>query len=364
MTEPSRSAERLIPADALRRLVQRIFAAFGSAEAEAASIARNLVDANLAGHESHGVIRVASYLTWSREGKVFPNRAPRVVLDHGAAVTIDGDQGFGQVAGERALAVGIERARDHGVALVALRNSGHLGRIGGFAETAAAAGLVSLHFVNSPGQGGIQVAPFGGRDRRLAPNPLAIGVPAAGGPALVLDITTSVVPEGKVRVALNRGVPLPEGAMIDAEGRPSRDPAAYYGPPAGALLAMGGHKGSGLCIMADLLAGALTGGGCSDPEKQRFGNNMLSIVIDPASTGAGPGLADEARALADWVTSARPVAPGGEVLVPGQIEARLRAERLARGVPLDPATSQQLLDAARSVGLPDAAVAAVAAVVS
>lgn len=347
------STDRLIPADALRRLVSRIFAAFGSAEAEAGTVARNLVDANLAGHESHGVIRVASYLAWSREGKVYPNRMPRIALDHGAVVTVDGDHGFGQVAGERALAIGIVRARDQGVALVALRNSGHLGRIGGFAETAAAAGLVSLHFVNSPGQGGIQVAPFGGRDRRLAPNPIAIGVPTVDGPPLVLDITTSVVPEGKVKVALNKGALLPEGAMIDADGRPSRDPAAYYGPPAGALLAMGGHKGSGLCLMADLLAGALTGGGCSDPEAQRFGNNMLSIVIDPASTGVGPGLADEARALAAWVTSARPLEPGGEVLVPGQIEARLRTERLARGIPLDPATLQQLQDAARSVGLAD-----------
>jgi uncharacterized oxidoreductase len=348
------SADRLIPADGLRRMVERIFTAFGSRPAEAELIARSLVDANLAGHDSHGVIRVAAYLTWSREGKVYPNRVPRIVLDRGAAATIDGDQGFGQVAGEFALGIGLERARRHGVAMVALHNSGHLGRIGGFAETAVAAGFVSLHFVNSPGRDGLQVAPFGGRDRRLAPNPLAIGVPAAGGPPLILDITTSVVPEGKVRVALNKGASLPEGAMIDAEGRPSRDPAAYYGPPAGALLAMGGHKGSGLCLMADLLGGALTGGGCSDPKTQRFGNNMLSILIDPASTGVGPDLAEEARALADWVTSARPLSPGGEVLAPGQLEARLRAERLACGVPLDPATWQQLRDAARSVGLVDA----------
>jgi uncharacterized oxidoreductase len=243
------------------------------------------------------------------------------------------------------------RAGKYGVALIALRHAGHLGRIGAWAEQAAARGLVSLHFVNSPGKGGIQVAPFGGRERRLAPNPLAIGMPRAGGPPLVLDITTSVVPEGKVRVALNRGAQLPEGAAIDAAGNPTRDPAAYYGPPPGALLAMGGHKGSGLCMMVDLLAGALTGGGSSDPRVSGRGNNMLSIYIDPEHLSGRAALDDAAADLAAWVRSATPIAPDGEVLVPGEMEARCRRERSANGVPLDATTWGQISEAAAALGL-------------
>jgi uncharacterized oxidoreductase len=251
---------------------------------------------------------------------------------------------------------GIGRARHHGVALVALNNAGHLGRIGGWAELAAAAGLVSLHFVNSPGRGGIQVAPHGARERRLAPNPLAIGVPRAGAPPLVLDITASVVPEGKVRVALNEGRSLPPGAIIDAAGRPSGDPRAFYGPPAGALLPIGGHKGAGLCMMIDLLAGALDGGGCSDPRVDGKGNNMMSIFIDPGRLAGDGPMRAAAADLADWVKTAAPLAPGDEVLVPGEREARLRTQRTAAGVPLDPATRAQIVDTATRLGIPGARV--------
>jgi len=235
--------------------------------------------------------------------------------------------------------------------VIALRHAGHLGRIGGWAEMAAARGLVSLFFVNSPGRGGIQVAPAGGRERRLAPNPLAIGVPCQDGPPLVLDITTSVVPEGKVRVALNRGAELPEGAVVDAEGRPSRDPRAYYGPPAGALLPIAAHKGAGLCMMIDLLAGALTGGGCSDPRVDGKGNNMLAIFVAPDRMAGGEALREDARDLALWMKSAAPLRAGDEILVPGELEARHRAERLATGVPLDAETLRQIADAAASRGV-------------
>jgi uncharacterized oxidoreductase len=341
----------LVSAARLTDHVAAIFAAAGNAPDQARTIAAHLVASNLAGHESHGVIRVPLYLDWQRAGRVVPNRRGAVVVDHGAVVTIDGEFGYGQVVGETALAEGAARAAQHGAAIVALRHAGHLGRIGLWAEQATARGLVGLFFVNSPGRGGMQVAPAGGRERRLAPNPLAIGVPRADGPPIVLDITTSVVPEGKVRVALNRGDLLPEGAMVDAEGRPSRDPAAYYGPPAGALLPIAGHKGAGLCMMLDLLAGALTGGGCSDPRVDGKGNNMLALLIAPDRLAGGEALAGEARDLALWMKSAAPLTPGDEILVPGEREARLDAERRARGVPLDSETLRQLATAAAALGV-------------
>jgi uncharacterized oxidoreductase len=337
--------------DALIGLVEKIFAAAGNATAEARAIATHLAGSNLAGHESHGVIRVPLYLGWQESGVVVAGQRGRIAKDSGAVVLIDGGFGYGQVVGEFAVAEGVARARKHGVGLVALKHCGHLGRLGGWAEIAAAQGFASVHFLNSPGKGGIQVAPFGGRERRLAPNPMAIAIPQLGRHPLLLDITASVIPEGKVKVALNKGAELPEGAAIDAAGRPTRNPRDYYGPPPGALLPSGGHKGSGLCVMIDLLAGALTGGGASDPRVEGRGNNLLSLYIDPDHLAGRDVLALAARDLSDWVTSATPLAPGGEVQAPGDYEARIRAERLANGIPLDTATWRQLGDAARAHGI-------------
>lgn len=343
--------DTLIEAAVLTEHVAAIFAAAGNPPAQASTIARHLVSSNLAGHDSHGVIRVPLYLEWQRQGRVVPGRSGFIASDVGAIATIDGEFGYGQVVGETLLSEGSARAMRYGTSVIALRHSGHLGRIGGWAEQAAECGLVSMFFVNSPGRGGIQVAPAGGRERRLAPNPLAIGVPRTAGPALVLDITTSVVPEGKVRVALNRGVELPEGAIIDAEGRASRDPHAYYGPPVGALLPIAAHKGAGLCMMIDLLAGALTGGGCSDPRVDGKGNNMLAIFVAPDQMAGGEALRNEAHDLALWMKSAAPLREGDEIMVPGESEARHRAERLARGVPLDSETLLQIAASAISLGV-------------
>lgn len=341
---------RIAVAD-LKRFVAAVFAAAGNAPDAAERIAHHLVESNVAGHESHGVIRVPLYLGWQRDGIVVAGPRGRLVQDAGAVALIDGGFGYGQVVGELAVAEGIRRARTHGVGLIGIKHCGHLGRLGGWAEIAAAAGLASVHFLNSPGKGGIQVAPFGGRERRLPPNPMAIAVPQRGRHPLLLDITASVIPEGKVKVALNKGIPLPEGAAIDAQGRPTRNPRDYYGPPPGALLPSGGHKGAGLCMMIDLLAGALTGGGAADPRVEGRGNNLLSLYVDPDRLAGGDALAAAARDLSDWVNSATPIESGGAVLSPGDYEARQRADREARGVPLDAETWRQLIDAGAARGL-------------
>lgn len=337
--------------DRLVDFIAQIFARSGNAAEDARRIATHLVGSNLAGHESHGVIRVPLYLDWQASGVVVAGERGKIVKDAGALVQIDGGFGYGQVVGELAVREGMKRARRHGVALVALKHCAHLGRLGGWAEIAAAEGIASVHFLNSPGKGGIQVAPFGGREARLAPNPMAIAVPQLGRHPLLLDITASVVPEGKVKVALNKGALLPEGAALDAQGNPTRDPRGYYGPPKGALLPSGGHKGSGLCIMIDLLAGALTGGGASDPRVDGRGNNLLSLYIDPAHLEGRDALELAARDLSDWVTSATPLSPGGDVLAPGDYEARMRADRLQHGVPLDAETWRQLCDVATWIGV-------------
>jgi uncharacterized oxidoreductase len=343
----------------LRDLVQAIFEAAGSADAEARLVADHLIEANLMGHDSHGVIRVAPYIELLRSGKWTANRHIEIVKDAGALVVVDGGQGIGQVIAKEAIDFGIERARAHAVAIVGVRNSAHMGRIGAWAEQAAAAGLVSLHFVNTTGFG-IQVAPFGGSDRRLSVNPIALGAPRPGKEPLIHDMSTGTIAAGKIRVARNKGELLPEGAIIDNQGRPTRDPEVFFTDPPGALTTAAGHKGYGLALFVEVLAGALTGGGSGHPDNpsaDRPINNMLSILIDPERMAGAEALAADLERLLAYVTASPPATPGGQVLLPGELERRTKSERLAHGIPLDPNTLDQLRGAARGVGLSENALA-------
>jgi uncharacterized oxidoreductase len=342
-----------IDAIALSGIVAAVMQSAGSRPDEAATIARRLVDSNLAGHESHGVIRVAKYLEWVRQGWLRPNQQPSVVAESDGYAIVDGNRGFGQVVGEFAMRLGIAKAARTGIALVGLRNCGHLGRVGDWAEMAAQDGQVSLHFLNT--SGAQRVAPFGGTDRRLSTNPISIGVPIEGKPPVILDITTSMVAEGKLMVAMNKGEHVPEGWIVDAHGAPTCDPAAFYA--GGALRTIAGHKGSGLAIVTDLLAGAISTGRSSDPDDPVLRNNMLSIFIAPTLYDPEGSVLREARRLVDWVKASPPADPAQPVLVPGEIERSTRAERLAQGVPLDARTCEDLLDAARAAGVPAAMLA-------
>lgn len=347
-----------IAAAPLRDLVQAIFEHAGSPPEEAKTVADHLVEANLMGHDSHGVIRVAPYIEMLESGKWSAGRRGRIVKDAGALVTIDGEQGLGQVVARHAIEVGIERARQHGVAVVGVQNSAHMGRIGAWAEQAAAAGMISLHFVNTTGYG-IQVAPFGGSDRRLSVNPIALGVPRSGREPIVHDMSTGAIAAGKVRVARNKGELLPEGAIIDNQGRPTRDPEAFFTDPPGALTTAAGHKGYGLALFVEILAGSLTGGSSGHPEHpsaDRPINNLLSILIDPERMAGLDALERDLERLVAYVRASPPIEPGGEILLPGEIERRRKAKHLVEGVPLDPKTLDQVRGAARAVGVPEAAI--------
>jgi uncharacterized oxidoreductase len=341
--------------EALKVMAGRLFASAGCGDEEAQVIADHLVEANLAGHDSHGVIRVPIYLQWMRESKLFANRSLMVLIDTESLTVADGQLGFGQWTGKQAVAIGIEKCRRQGLALVALRNCAHLGRIGTWAELAAAAGLVSLHFVNTSGLG-MFVVPYGGRDARLSVNPVCVGVPMADGPPIILDIAAATTAEGKLKVARNKGVPVPENTIVDSEGNPTTDADDFYGHeggfPVGAILPMGGHRGSGLCLVAELLAGALTGSGCSVPGKDRLEQGMLSIYIDPARLGAPGRMMSEVRRFVDFVHSSRPVNPDKPVLVPGELEEQTRATR-RQGLELDETTWNQIVEAARSCEVPE-----------
>jgi uncharacterized oxidoreductase len=338
---------RTVPAARLVELTASIMRGGGCGAGEAGTVARRLVESNLAGHDSHGVLRVPKYLEWVRAGWLKPNQSPTLAFESDTIAIVDGNRGFGQVIGEYATRLGIDKAKATGIAMVGLRNCGHLGRLGDWAEMAAEAGQVSLHFLNT--SGAQRVAPYGGSDRRLSTNPLAIAVPCAGGDPAILDITTSTVAEGKLMVALNRREQLPEGWIVDKHGKPTTEPKEFY--DGGALLTIGAHKGSGLSILVDLLAGAVTTGRSSDPEDAVLRNNMLSIFIAPAVYDRDGSVAREAARLVEFVKASPPSVAGRPVLAPGDVERATRKDRLANGVPLDETTWSDLMAAARSVGL-------------
>jgi uncharacterized oxidoreductase len=346
-----------VPADGLTRMLTRVFAAAGGSDAEAAAIASNLVEANLAGHDSHGVIRTERYLFWESEGILNFGKSVETVTDAPGFALLDGGHGFGQSIGPQAVAMGIAKARENGFALIGLRNAGHLGRIGAFAEMAIVEGLVSIHFVNVANS--ILVAPFGGVERRMSTAPVCIGVPNADGDFL-LDFATSRVAEGKVLVARKGGKNAPPGSLIGPDGVLSSDPNLLYGPAVagvvdnpragpGALTAMGDHKGSGLALACELLAGALTGSGTATKGgTNRTYNGMLSIYLDPKLMDDGHGwAASVAEYIAD-IRASMPADPAAPVMVPGDPERQRRAERLANGLPLAPDVWESLLNAGAS----------------
>lgn len=342
-----------IPVADLRTFVASVFRATGSKDLEARIVGDHLVDANLAGHDSHGVIRMAKYVEWHAKGMVLANRHAVLVREAPGHALVDGQFGYGQVIGREAMDLAVTKTRHSGVCVVAIRNAGHLGRIGAWAEQVADAGLASIHFVNTSGFG-ILVAPIGGTDRRLSANPIAAGAPGPDGVPLVLDISTSAIAEGKIQVAMNRGEQLPEGCTIDAAGNPNRDPAMFYGPPAGALLPAGGHKGYGLSIFCEILAGALSGGQTTNPGNPTAGrlvNNMTTVIFDPAAFCGEAAFTTEIARLAAWVKASPPATPGGEVLLPGELERRTRAQLETAGIPLDAVTRRQIADSVHTLGV-------------
>lgn len=349
------SGNRRIESVVLLDFVRSIFSVTGSKRQEADILAQHLIDSNLVGHDSHGVIRVAKYLEWLRLDMVRSNRHARITMESESIIVVTGDFGYGQVIATEAVDLAIEKASNNGVMVLAIKDCGHLGRIGAWAELVASRGMASVHFVNTSGFG-ILVAPFGGSDRRLSANPIAAGVPVKGGESIILDIATSMIAEGKIQEARNQGIELPEGCVIDGNGLPTQDSEAFYGVPLGTILPFGGHKGFGLSFICEVLAGSLTGGRSSHPENPTAGrlvNNMLSVVFVPECFGEKDTFTEDVSRLITWVKSSPPSKEGGKVLLPGEPERQIRSERLSKGIPLNVETCLQLHEAAIAVGVPD-----------
>jgi uncharacterized oxidoreductase len=350
-----------IPVERLRAAVHELMLGFGSASREVELVTDNLIQANLTGHDSHGVGMLPRYANAFLEGGLKANAHVLTKLDSGTLLALDGQAGFGQVIGHEAMELGIARAKAHGSCIVALANSHHLCRIGAWAEMAVAQGLVSMHFVNVISRP--IVAPFGGRDGRFGTNPFAVGIPVAGREPVILDLATSMIAQGKTRVAHNKGERLAPGQLLDDHGEPTTDPKYGVVEPLGALRTFGEHKGFGLALVCELLGGALAGGlavhGAADGQ-QRVLNGMLTVLFDPQRLGDAAVYSAEMQDFLDWVVASPPQAGVDRVRVAGEPERESRARRSAQGIPVDETTWSDLLAAAGKLGRDPARVNALA----
>ena len=348
-------AYQVVQAAALTRAIEAIVAAGGSDAREAKLVSANLVLANLMGHDSHGVGMIPRYVEALREGGLKVNQHPAITLDGGAMLALDGQMGYGQAIGVEAMDLAIERARKQGVCVMGLGRCHHLGRIGHWAEQAVAQGFVSIHFVNVISRA--IVAPWGGSDARFGTNPVTVGIPLPGEPPFILDMATSAVAQGKIRVAHNKRERVSPDWLLDDQGNPTPDPKFGVVEPLGALRTFGLHKGYGLAMVCELLGGALTGGGTwhsEDRSKKRVWNGMLTIVIDPKRLGTGDVFASETRAFLESLRKSR-VAPGfDKVRIAGEPERETRAKRERDGIAIDDNTWQQIIEAGAKVNVAQA----------
>ncbi len=332
--------------NSLEKAIETIVRAGGSDAREAGIVAQNLVTANLTGHDSHGVGMIPRYIESLLEGGLKVNQHPKILFDGGAMLSLDGQQGYGQVIGLEAMEIGIAHAKQHGLCVMGLGRSHHLCRIGQWAEQAVAAGLVSLHFTNVISRS--IVAPHGGADARFGTNPMTVGIPIPNEPPFILDMATSAVAQGKIRVAHNKREKVSPDWLIDDHGNPTPDPKYGVIEPFGALRTFGLHKGYGLAVVCELLGGALTGGGTwhsDDRSKKRVWNGMLTILIDPKRLGTADTFASETTAFLESLRKS-PVAPGfDKVRIAGEPERETRAKREKDGISVDQNTWEEIVAA-------------------
>jgi len=334
-------------------MVRAVFERSGAPASHALVVAEHLVGANRAGHDSHGVMRVPQYVQAIEKGDLLPAAAPEVEKETASYAVVNGRWGFGQVAAKFAAELAIEKAGAASVACVVAHDLGHIGRLGAYTEMAAREGMIGIAMVNNHGAARL-VAPFGGIDRRLSPNPISMCAPAQSDVPILVDASMSAVAEGKVRVKMKRGEPVPEGCIVDGNGNPTTDPAALYGPPLGSLLTFGGpfaHKTFGLSLMVECLAGALSGAGCSRPDATRIGNATFLLALNIEAFLPLDAFKRHVTDLVAYLKSSRKAPGVTEILVPGEPEARARETCAREGIYVADITWREITDVADRLGV-------------
>ncbi|WP_035341136.1 MULTISPECIES: malate/lactate/ureidoglycolate dehydrogenase [unclassified Dickeya] len=344
-----------ISASRLTQITYNLLRHVGCEQDEAEVVTRHLVAANLKGHDSHGVGMLPEYVQFIAQGVMHPNTPARLLQDGGAILQFSGDRGFGQRTGREAMQAAMDRVKSTGVCLMTLSSTCHLGRIGTYGEMAAAAGLIAIHFVNVSDIAPL-VAPFGGSDARFGTNPVCIAFPGSEThPDFILDFATSMVALGKTRVAWLAGNTFDEPVMLDNHGQPSADPRVMWEEePAGALLPIARHKGGGLILAAELLAGILSGGGTIHPGNPREGaivNNMTTILIDPSKLVTMSWLRQEYEAMLEYVRASRAQHPDNPILLAGEPERLAEQQRQLHGIAISDGEWRKIVEAGCSLGM-------------
>lgn len=331
-----------LQAEEIEKIVFHLLCAAGAPEEHSQIVAQHLMDNNLAGHDSHGIIRIIQYLRQIKERVIIPQAKPEIIYESVTTAQVNGHYGFGQVAAKFSTELAIKKAKEQGVSCVSVRNLGHIGRLGAYTEMAARQGCAAILFCGTGGQVPYQ-APFGGTQRKLGTNPIAIAFPGLAEEIFSSDFATSVCAEGKIRVHFARGAKLPDGWILNKAGQPSNEPKDFY--DGGTILPLGGsvgHKGYCLAFMTDLLASVLSDNGFPGKPNKQFSNGSLIIVIDiekfiPLTTARA-----EASLMGNFIKDT-PIAPGfAQVYSPGEKEAISRAWRRQKGIAIEEETWKQI----------------------
>jgi uncharacterized oxidoreductase len=346
-----------VPVFRHEQLVQvgiQVLQAVGCDAQEARIVSESLVESNLVGHDSHGVVQIPAYVERIKKKEIVLGAKPKVIQRTDSSAVLDGNWGLGQIMGRGAMELAMELASSGAIGAVTLRQSSHVGRLGEYPALAAAEGQVGIALCNGHGAGQ-GVAPFGGSQARLHTAPISVAIPAGEAGPVVLDFSTAATAEGKIRVARNKGVSVPEGYILDGTGQPTTDPAAFYGPPRGALLPfggpLGGHKGFGLAMAVEMLSGILSGAQASCQETVRFGNAMFLLAVNIEAFLPMDEFTKKAQEFVSYLKGC-PRLPGfEEILVPGEVEAREKERRLADGISVDPGTWARIQETAGSLNL-------------
>lgn len=342
---------RVVKADRLTSICMALLQAAGASEGEAQAVATSCVNANLAGHDSHGVIAIPRYIASIKVGHIVPGAEWTIVQESPTTAAIDGHWGFGFHVTSRAMALTIEKAKKANVAACTVFRQSHVGRLATYPLMAASAGMIGLATA-SAGLSTKTVAPFGGREARFSTNPISIAVPSDLEAPFLLDMATSAVAGGKVRVAAARGEKIPEGWLIDVDGRPTTDPRDYF--KGGALLPLGGtegYKGSGLAAMVDVLCALLTGLGFGVDPSDRDSNGCFMAAFNVAAFRPLDQFKKEVADFARYLKSTPPSEGSSGVFYPGEIGYSRERERRANGIEIENETWEGLHALARDYGI-------------
>jgi uncharacterized oxidoreductase len=339
-------------ADYLRDVGIQIFIACGAPPEEAEVVADNLVEASLLGLESHGVTRYIHYVDHVLIGKIKPGAKVLVVKETPTTAVVDCGFNFGMISAKYMVEIVCEKAQKQAVACVVSQNGHHVSRLGSYVQMVAERDLIGIATANSS-QHGHFVVPFGGREGRLATNPIAYGVPTQQGPPILLDMSTSMIAEGKIKVLMHEGKPLPLGSVQDADGYQITEAEKFYGPPKGTIMPFGspdlGYKGFGLSLMVEILSGVLAGN--ATPEDLPYINGLFLLAIDPEAFCGLNQFKHLIEGLKRYIKSTSPAPGYEEVFMPGELDFRIREKRLIEGIPLADATWKLIIESAEKVGV-------------